>query len=270
MNFLDLAKKRFSSRTFLDKPIEKEKLDYIFEAARIAPSAANKQAFYIFLLTKGVLRDKVNATYKGDWISQAPALLVICSNSNVSWKHSITKKDHADIDAAIAIDHMTLALLIPESDEDAQTRATTALERGLPVFVKADTEGNRTLIDQGALLLTDPGEVVEWVQQALVDAAIQETDVETTEADVAAAPLTTNRYLIHASSLESHPLPHFQPSGIPPYRHQTIQLHKGAVNSFQRVVSPVHHSGFHQFGYPVYVLVKRTEIILEPTLKAKQ
>lgn len=89
----------------------------------------------------------------------------------------------------LLIDHMTLALLIPESDEEAQLRAANALERGLPVFVKANTEGNRALIDQGALLLTDAGEVIEWVQQALVDDAIEETDTDTVQADVAAAPL---------------------------------------------------------------------------------
>jgi len=89
----------------------------------------------------------------------------------------------------LLIDYLTMALLIPESDEEAQERAIAALERGLSVFVKADTAGNRSLLDQGALLLTDPGEVVEWVQQALVDAAMQETEDEDTS-DMVAAPLT--------------------------------------------------------------------------------
>lgn len=89
----------------------------------------------------------------------------------------------------LLIDHLTLALLIPESDETSQTRAMAALDRGLPVFVKADTAGNRDLLDRGALLLTDPGEVIDWVQQAVLDAAMQddEDDIE----DLTAAPLTT-------------------------------------------------------------------------------
>jgi len=90
----------------------------------------------------------------------------------------------------LLIDHMTLALLIPESDEEAQSRATAALTRGLPVFVKADTTENRALIDLGALLLTDSGEVVDWVQQALVDAAlIEESEEELEPEELAAAPL---------------------------------------------------------------------------------
>lgn len=91
----------------------------------------------------------------------------------------------------LIIDYLTMALLIPESDGDAEARATAALERGLPVFVKADTAGNRMLLERGALLLTDPGEVVEFVQQALVDVAMQEADEEELPADLVAAPLTT-------------------------------------------------------------------------------
>jgi DNA processing protein len=89
----------------------------------------------------------------------------------------------------LLIDHLTLALLIPESDEHAQARAMIALERGLPVFVKADTTGNRALLEQGALLLTDSGEVVEWVQQAMVDLAVQEAEDEPPPEDLTAAPL---------------------------------------------------------------------------------
>jgi predicted Rossmann fold nucleotide-binding protein DprA/Smf involved in DNA uptake len=80
----------------------------------------------------------------------------------------------------LLIDHLTLALLIPESDEESQVRATAALERGLPVFVKANTPENRALLEQGALLLTDPGEVLDWVQQAMIDAAIQDEEDEET------------------------------------------------------------------------------------------
>jgi predicted Rossmann fold nucleotide-binding protein DprA/Smf involved in DNA uptake len=93
----------------------------------------------------------------------------------------------------VLIDYLTLALLIPESDEDSQTRATAALERGLPVFVKANTPANRALIEQGALLLTDPGEVVDWVQQAMIDAAFLEEDEQDQPPaeELAAAPLAT-------------------------------------------------------------------------------
>ncbi len=73
----------------------------------------------------------------------------------------------------LLIDHLALALLIPQTDDDSLARGSAALDRDLPVFVgMTDTAGNRTLLDEGALLLTDPGEVVEEVQQTVIDAAL--------------------------------------------------------------------------------------------------
>lgn len=90
----------------------------------------------------------------------------------------------------LLIDHLALVLLIPQADEEAQVRGSAALERGLPVFVGlTDTAGNRTLIDQGAYLLTDSGEVVEMVQQAMIDTVFADEEVVPVPA-VPATPLT--------------------------------------------------------------------------------
>ena len=43
MNFLDIAKTRYSVRSYKNKKVEKEKLDKILEAAHVAPTAANLQ-----------------------------------------------------------------------------------------------------------------------------------------------------------------------------------------------------------------------------------
>lgn len=77
----------------------------------------------------------------------------------------------------LLIDHLALALLIPQPDDEALARGSAALARGLPVFVGlTDTAGNRALIDQGAYLLTDAGEVVEMVQQAMIDTVFSEEE----------------------------------------------------------------------------------------------
>jgi predicted Rossmann fold nucleotide-binding protein DprA/Smf involved in DNA uptake len=74
----------------------------------------------------------------------------------------------------LLVDSLALALLAPEADEAAQARAQAALERGMPVLVgMTDSAENRALIAQGAFLMTDPGEVVEMVQQAIIDDALQ-------------------------------------------------------------------------------------------------
>jgi len=93
----------------------------------------------------------------------------------------------------LLIDTLALALLIPHTDEAAQERATEALSRGLPVFVGlTDTEAHRALIDRGALLLTDAGEVVEMVQQAMIDAALQEPAEEEPSPAPAPSPQTSS------------------------------------------------------------------------------
>lgn len=43
MNFLELVKARYSARKYANRPVEAEKLDYIMECVRFAPSAVNFQ-----------------------------------------------------------------------------------------------------------------------------------------------------------------------------------------------------------------------------------
>ncbi|MEM7033386.1 MAG: DNA-processing protein DprA [Chloroflexota bacterium] len=83
----------------------------------------------------------------------------------------------------VLVDSLALALLVPQADETTAPRAKAALERGLPVLVgMTDSPANRDLIDRGAFLMTDPGEVVDMVQQALID--------DTLQAQIAQAPAT--------------------------------------------------------------------------------
>lgn len=47
MNFIEIAKKRYSVRSYSDKKVEKEKLDKILQAAHVAPTAANLQPVHL-------------------------------------------------------------------------------------------------------------------------------------------------------------------------------------------------------------------------------
>ena len=74
----------------------------------------------------------------------------------------------------LLVDSLAMVLLVPGVDSLAKERAIAALERGMPVLVgNTDTPANRELIAAGAFLMTDPGEVIELVQQAIIDTAIQ-------------------------------------------------------------------------------------------------
>lgn len=106
MQVLDLMKRRCSVRQFEDRPIEQEKLQYVLEAARVAPTACNLQPFHFV-----ILRDPQQiAQIAPDWVplSQAPAVIVACGDHQQAWRRR-DGKGHADIDVAIAVDHMTLA-----------------------------------------------------------------------------------------------------------------------------------------------------------------
>ena len=108
MNFLELAKARYSSRSYTSQAIEKEKLDYILECGRVAPSAANFQPWHIVVLDKKDAIEALAVVYPREWFKTSAVVLVICGDHLSSWKRP-DGKDHCDIDAAIITDHMTLA-----------------------------------------------------------------------------------------------------------------------------------------------------------------
>ena len=105
MSFLELAKKRFSVRTYQPKKVEKEKLLKILEAGRVAPTGANKQPQRIIVIQEQAGLAKLT---KGANIYGAPLALIICAEHNVTWKRPFDGKDIADIDASIITDHMML------------------------------------------------------------------------------------------------------------------------------------------------------------------
>jgi len=57
-NFFELAKSRYSVRNYLARPVEEEKLNYILECGRIAPSAANYQPWVINVVRDPDLKTK--------------------------------------------------------------------------------------------------------------------------------------------------------------------------------------------------------------------
>lgn len=110
MNLLDLAKKRCSVRDFSNSPVEAEKLKYILEVARMAPSACNLQPWSFLVLQSEEIREEIKECYDRDWFASAPLYILVCGNHEVSWKRKFDEKDHCDIDIAIAAEHIALAV----------------------------------------------------------------------------------------------------------------------------------------------------------------
>ncbi|NLV91906.1 MAG: nitroreductase [Firmicutes bacterium] len=108
MSFLELTKKRYAVRSYKDKPVEREKLLQILEAARNAPSAANRQPWHFIVVTEEELRNRLGEAYPRDWFRKAPVVIVACGDHSVSWKRE-DGKDHCDVDLGIAVEHIALA-----------------------------------------------------------------------------------------------------------------------------------------------------------------
>ena len=79
MTLMEAMKGRRSIRAYDSKPIEKEKLEAVLEAARIAPSARNRQKWQFIVVTDPEVKEKmVDACNNQPSVQQAPAVIVAC------------------------------------------------------------------------------------------------------------------------------------------------------------------------------------------------
>lgn len=102
MSFLELVKMRHSVRNYENRAVEKEKLDYIMECVRLAPSAVNFQPWKFAVITDADRLSQLKKAYPREWIENVPCMIVACANHEESWHRKSDGKDHADIDVAIA------------------------------------------------------------------------------------------------------------------------------------------------------------------------
>lgn len=105
MEFLDLAKKRYACRKYTAQKIEREKLEKILEAGRVAPTAANYQPQRIIVVEseEGMAR---LARCTRDF--GAPCALIVCADSTEAWHRKYDGFVADEVDATIVTDHMML------------------------------------------------------------------------------------------------------------------------------------------------------------------
>lgn len=108
MEYFELVQKRFSVRSYLDQPVEAEKLNAILEAARQAPTACNLQAFKIVVIHTKDHQEALKKIYQRAFFIQAPIVIGIFSQSGAAWVRS-DGKCYGDVDAAIVMDHLILS-----------------------------------------------------------------------------------------------------------------------------------------------------------------
>jgi len=107
MGFFELAKERFSVRKFADKPIEKEKMDQILEAGRIAPTAKNKQPQMVYVLQSEDAIAKANELTP--CIYGAKTVLLVCYDDKKVWYNRLRPGyNSGEVDATLVGAHMML------------------------------------------------------------------------------------------------------------------------------------------------------------------
>ncbi len=120
MAFMDLVRTRRSIRRYKPDPVPEETLQYVLEAARIAPSWGNRQCWTYLIVTDEALRRKIVAraspppppvdgrpVRSRDWIASAPIIIVGCADPTKSGNKE--GKEYYLLDMGISMEHLILA-----------------------------------------------------------------------------------------------------------------------------------------------------------------
>jgi nitroreductase len=106
MTVMEAIEKRFSVRSYLDRAIEPEKLQRVMEAARLAPSANNRQEWRFVLIQDPERRQAVAEAAGQPFVGTAPVVIVACA-ADTSRTMRCGLACHP-IDVAIALEHIAL------------------------------------------------------------------------------------------------------------------------------------------------------------------
>lgn len=106
MTVMEAIQQRFSVRSYEDRAVEPEKLQRIMEAARLAPSASNRQEWRFVVVQDPERRKAVAAAAGQPFIGTAGAVIVACA-ADTSRIMRCGLPCHP-IDLAIALEHIAL------------------------------------------------------------------------------------------------------------------------------------------------------------------
>lgn len=109
MNFAEVVAYRLSVRDYTQDPVEEDTIRRILEMARQAPSACNNQPWHFYAVRDEATRHRLFPNERYQWAANAPVVIVACSVPSQSWVRQYDGKNHADVDVAIAMEHIMLA-----------------------------------------------------------------------------------------------------------------------------------------------------------------
>jgi len=110
MAILKIIKERRSIRKFQAKPLSQEGIDKLIEALIWAPSAGNLQSRKFYFVFNQEIKEKlVEAAFDQDFISDAPLVIVGCTDEKISLRYGERGKNLYSIcDIALSIQNLML------------------------------------------------------------------------------------------------------------------------------------------------------------------
>ena len=109
MEFSELVEQRYSVRDYRARPVSDDVLDRVLEAARLAPTAANRQPFQLIVIHTEGREEELGRIYGNSWFTEAPLVICAVGLPQDAWTRRDDGKCYVDVDVAIVMDHLTLA-----------------------------------------------------------------------------------------------------------------------------------------------------------------
>jgi nitroreductase len=110
MDVHEAIRRRRSVRAYLSKPIPDEVMERMRQALRFAPSACNYQPWHFIFVQDPQLRQELTRLANNQrFILDPPVIVVACGFPLQAYRAMGGHGNSADIDVAIAMDHLTLA-----------------------------------------------------------------------------------------------------------------------------------------------------------------
>jgi nitroreductase len=101
MDVFEAIQERRSIRSYTDQPVEREKMEKIVEAGRLAPSAKNCEPWHFVTVTDLAKRKAMSGGTYAKFLTQSPLVIVACGDKKAS-------PDWYTIDVALAVENMVL------------------------------------------------------------------------------------------------------------------------------------------------------------------
>ncbi len=110
MDFADVVQRRRSIRRYTSDAVSDEDVEFVLEAARLAPSWANTQCWHFVVIRDETLKQRVaeaGAEWGSRWIRKAPVLIAACADPALPGHKGDIPNYLVDI--GIAMEHLVLA-----------------------------------------------------------------------------------------------------------------------------------------------------------------